>query len=108
MSVILRLARHGQRNRPQYRIVAADKQKKRDGRFIEILGLYDNLLNPPKVTLKEDKIRKWISLGAKPSQLVGDLIKKNFPGLLEDRIKHQRERIVAARRKRKKRAAGKK
>lgn len=108
MAVILRLARHGQRNRPHYRIVVADKQKKRDGRFIEIVGLYNNLVNPPTLSLKEDKIRKWIAQGAKPSQLVGDLIKKNFPGLLEERIKHQRERILAARRKRKKRAAAKK
>lgn len=108
MAVILRLARHGQRNRPHYRIVAADKQKKRDGRFLEIIGLYNSLKNPPAFSLKEEKVRKWIEQGAKPSQLVGDLIKKTIPGLLEERIKHQKERILAARRKRKTRAAAKK
>ena len=107
MAVVLRLARHGQKKKPAYRIVAADKQAKRDGRFLEIVGIYNPLQQPPAVTLKEDKIRKWLADGAKATLTVASLIKKNFPGLIEDKEKHQKEKIQAARKARKERAAKK-
>ncbi len=105
MAVTLRLARCGQKKRPFYRIVAAEKQARRDGRFIEIVGNYNPLTNPPSVELKEDKIRKWVKNGAKPSASVETLIKKHIPKLLEDRTAHQLEKIRAARKARKVRAS---
>ena len=104
MAVTLRLARHGRRNRPHYRVVASEKGSKRDGRFIEILGLYNPLVSPPLLTLKEDKIRKWIGVGAKPTQLVSSLISKSIPGLVAERGTHRKNKIIQTRRKRKERA----
>ena len=105
MAVVLRLARHGQKKKPSYRIVVADKQARRDGRFIEIIGLYNPVQQPPIVTLKEDKVRKWLADGAKATVTVASLIKKNFPGLIEEKEKHQKSKIQAARKARKTRAA---
>ena len=74
MAVVLRLARHGATHNPFYRVVAADKRKSRDGRFLEILGTY----NPKNkaINLKKDRVDHWISTGAKPSETVATLIKK--------------------------------
>lgn len=105
MAVTLRLARYGQKKRPFYRIVAAEKQARRDGRFIEIVGNYNPLTTPPSVELKEDKIRKWVNQGAKPSASVETLIKKHIPKLLEEKTAHQLGKIRAARKARKARAA---
>lgn len=107
MAVTLRLARHGQKKRPYYRIVAAEKQARRDGRFIEIIGNYDPTSNPPKIVLKEDRVKRWISNGAIPSASVATIIKKNIPGLLEEKTRKQKEKIVAARKQRKARSAQK-
>lgn len=108
MAVSLRLSRLGQRNRPFYRIVATDKRSKRDGRFLEVVGTYNALSNPPQVKLKEDLIKKWIGFGAQPSLMVENLIKKNIPNLIEERRDHKIKRIQEQRRKRKQRAQGKK
>ena len=108
MAVTLRLSRTGQKNRPFYRIVAATKTAKRDGRFLEIIGNYDNRVNPPRYVLKEDKVKKWLGSGALPSQLVRDLIVKSFPGLIEGQEKNRLAKIQAARKKRKQRSAKKK
>lgn len=107
MAVVLRLARHGQHNRPLYRIVAAQKAARRDGRFIEILGSLNNLKNPPVAVMKEDRVKHWIANGATVSGHVADLIKKQIPGLLEERLEHARSKIRAARTKRKTRAKSK-
>jgi small subunit ribosomal protein S16 len=77
MAVKIRLARHGKKRHPFYRIVAADIQAKRDGRFLEILGTYDPNQDPAAVTLKHDRIQYWIENGAKPTVTVGNLIKKH-------------------------------
>ena len=103
MAVMLRLARHGQKKRPYYRIVACDKQARRDGRFIEVVGTYNPMLNPAAVSLKEEKVRKWLAVGAKPSQLVRSLLVKNMPGLIEEREKHQLAKLHKARAARKQR-----
>jgi small subunit ribosomal protein S16 len=105
VAVTLRLARYGQRNRPVYRIVAANNSSRRDGRFLEILGNYNPLTNPPTANIKEEKIKKWIDLGASTSRIVGNIIKKRIPGLVEGKIEAQKSKIVAQRRKRKERAA---
>jgi len=104
VSVKLRLARHGLKKRPFYRIVAADKECRRDGRFIEVLGTYSPKSDPPAVTLKEDRVRRWIENGAKPTLAVANLIDKQMPGLLKQKEEAQRVKIRERRRKRKARA----
>lgn len=106
MAVVLRLARFGKHKSPSYRIVATDKQSRRDGRFLEIVGTYNPLRNPAAVTLKEDLIRKWIAVGALPSEVVRRLIIKQIPGLVEAREENQLKKIRAARAKRKAKSAG--
>lgn len=108
MAVILRLARGGQTKRPFYRIVATEHTSRRDGKFIEIVGTLNTMVEPAVATLHEDKIRKWVKNGAQVSSVVSGHIKKQFPGLLEDRAKHKLSKIQDARRKRKARAAKKK
>ena len=74
MSLKIRLARGGTKKRPHYRIVIADARSPRDGRFIERVGTYDPMLpkeHPGRVTMKEDRIRYWLSMGAQPSDRVG-------------------------------------
>lgn len=104
MAVTLRLARHGQKNRPFYRIVATESGAKRDGRFIEKIGFYNPLVNPPIVSLKEERVRAWVKNGASASTLVRKLVTEKIPGLFEAREKNQLEKKLAARRKRKDRA----
>lgn len=77
MSVRIRLQRHGAKKRPFYRVVATDKRAPRDGRFIELLGTYDPLQDPPAIRLKKDRVDHWLSVGAQPSDtarwLIGQL-----------------------------------
>lgn len=80
MSVKIRLAKTGKKHQISYRIVAQDSHAKRDGRFLEILGYYNpNIKNSGKNRMKIDmeKIRYWISKGAKPSEAVAKLIRNN-------------------------------
>jgi small subunit ribosomal protein S16 len=74
MSVKIRLARHGAKKRPFYRIVVADEDCRRDGRFLEIVGTYNPLPDPADVTLKEERVKYWIGQGAIPT----DTVKKPF------------------------------
>ncbi|MES1157507.1 MAG: 30S ribosomal protein S16 [Haliangium ochraceum] len=74
MSVTIRLTRAGARRVPFYRVVAADKRSPRDGRFIEQLGVYDPLREPPEVRIDAERLKHWLSVGAVPSQTVGELI----------------------------------
>ncbi len=78
MAVKLRLARYGAKKYAYYRLVAADERARRDGRFLELLGTYNPNLDPPVVTLKEDRINHWLSVGAQPSDTVRNLLKKNL------------------------------
>jgi small subunit ribosomal protein S16 len=86
-------------------VVATDKQSKRDGKFLEVVGTYRPLSSPAQITLKEDRVKHWISMGAVPSSVVRTLIKRTIPGLVEAREEHQTKKIQDARRKRKERAA---
>ena len=72
----LRLRRMGAKKRPSYRIVAADQRSPRDGRFIESIGFYDPLTDPATVKINEERARHWLSVGAQPSDTVGDLLRK--------------------------------
>jgi len=75
MAVVLRFARHGSKGKPFYRVVAADKQYPRNGRFLEILGTYNPRNKESK--LKDERIKHWLDQGAQPSDTVKSLIKRN-------------------------------
>lgn len=76
MAVKIRLARHGAKKKPFYRIVVADSESPRDGRFLERVGTYDPLYDPAKVTLNSERIRYWMNQGALPTDTVKSLLKK--------------------------------
>lgn len=74
MSVTIRLRREGSSKRPRYRVVVADSRAPRDGRFIEIIGHYNPVTQPPTVKIDRDRANAWISKGAQPSNTVKKLI----------------------------------
>ena len=76
MAVKIRLARHGAKKRPFYRIVAADNDSPRDGRFLERLGTYNPLQDPAQVVLNTDRIKYWIGQGAIPTDTVKTILKR--------------------------------
>ena len=73
----MRLRRMGAKKAPFYRIVVADSRYPRDGRFIEEIGYYNPLTNPAEVKVDAEKVQKWISNGAQPTDTVKSLLKKN-------------------------------
>lgn len=77
MSVQIRLARYGSRKSPFYRIVVADIRSPRDGRFIENLGTFNPVVEPPKVELDTERLEYWKSRGAKPSATLTQVIKNH-------------------------------
>ena len=76
MAVSIRLTRRGKKKKPFYRIVAADSQCPRDGKFLEILGTYDPLVEPAAISIQEDKMQYWLDKGATASDTVKSLIAK--------------------------------
>ena len=78
--VKIRLARHGSKKRPFYRIVVADSQSPRDGRFIEQIGLYDPTRSPELLQLDAEKLAAWRAKGAQPTLTVLQLIDKATRG----------------------------
>ena len=72
----MRLRRVGAKNQPSYRIVVADSRAARDGAFVDYLGHYNPRTEPPTVVIDEEKARKWLSVGAKPSEAVQRIIDK--------------------------------
>jgi small subunit ribosomal protein S16 len=76
MAVKIRLARHGATKRPFYRIVVADSESKRDGRYLENVGTYNPLTDPAQVTLKTERVQYWLQQGAIPTDTVKTLLKK--------------------------------
>lgn len=76
MAVKLRLKRMGAKKRPFYRIVAADSRSPRDGRFIEIVGTYNPIMEPAEVKVNEEVALKWLNDGAIPTDTVRDLLSK--------------------------------
>lgn len=104
MAVTIRLARHGRKKLPFYRIVVADKEKKRDGRYLERIGSFDPLKEPAYVELNEERMQYWIGVGAKPSDTVAQIIERRNPGYLSGITSARLDRIRKARSKRKERA----
>ena len=76
MAVSIRLRREGSKNRPYYRVVVADSRGPRDGKFIEILGTYDPKLTGQNSSFSVERAEYWMSKGARPSDTVRSLIKK--------------------------------
>jgi small subunit ribosomal protein S16 len=74
VAVSIRLRRTGTTKRPHYRVVVADSRAPRDGRFIEILGHYNPLTEPPTVSIDRSKMEAWIAKGAQPSNTVRRLL----------------------------------
>ena len=74
MAVKIRLARHGAKKRPYYRVVVADGRMPRDGRYIEEVGAYNPLTNPKMIKMDLEKVDQWIAKGAQPSNTVAKLI----------------------------------
>lgn len=99
MTVRIRLQRHGAKKRPFYRIVAADKRSKRDGRFIEQLGTFDPLHEPPAIRLNTERANYWLGVGASPSQTVASLLKKVADGNGVDLAKENADRQAASQRR---------
>ncbi len=74
MAVHIRLRRTGTTRKPAYRVVVADSRAARDGKFIEVIGHYNPLTNPPTVKIEVEKAQAWIKKGAQPSNTVKNLL----------------------------------
>ena len=115
MAVKIRLARHGAKKRPFYRIVVADSRKPRDGRFIERIGSYNPMLprdHPERIKIDEERVKYWLGVGALPSDRVhrflGDAgltakreipeqTKKHLPGTkAQEQAREREEKAKAA------------
>jgi len=81
LAVKIRMKKMGSKKKPFFRLVAADSRSPRDGRFIETLGYYNPISNPPDIKLDDDKVFKWLDSGAIPSENARQILKK--AGLLE-------------------------
>ena len=76
MAVKIRLARYGAKKKPFYRIVVADIESPRNGKYLEKVGTYDPLKDPAKISLESERIQYWIEQGAVPTNTVKSLLKK--------------------------------
>ncbi|HET6368206.1 MAG TPA: 30S ribosomal protein S16 [Pseudomonadales bacterium] len=74
MAVHIRLRRTGTTRKPAYRVVVADSRAARDGKFIEVLGHYNPLTEPPTIKIEVEKAQAWIDKGAQPSNTVKNLL----------------------------------
>ncbi len=77
MAVRIRLTRMGRKKQPFYRIVVADSECKRDGKFLDIVGTYDPMQEPVVININNDKLQGWIGKGALPTTTVKSLLKKD-------------------------------
>ena len=73
----IRLRRVGKKGQPSYRIVVADARAPRDGAYVEWIGQYDPMTDPPSVTLKEDRAIAWLNQGAQPSDAVKRILERD-------------------------------
>ena len=77
MAVKIRLTRLGRKKLPYYRIIVADVEAKRDGKFLDIVGTYDPLKDPAEITFDSEKLQSWLDKGAKPTTTVKSLMVKH-------------------------------
>lgn len=75
MAVRIRLARLGAKKKPYYRLVAADSEAPRDGKFLEILGTYDPTKEPAQVSVQKEKVNQWLENGASLSESAKAILK---------------------------------
>jgi len=75
--VRIRLRRVGLKAQPSYRIVVADKESPRDGRFLEIVGFYNPRTDPATIVVQEDRVYDWMSKGAQPTDSVAQVFKSS-------------------------------
>ena len=73
----IRLSRVGKKGKPAYRIVVAEAKSPRDGSYLEWIGTYDPMQNPPAITLKQDRALHWLRVGAQASDPVHRILEKN-------------------------------
>jgi small subunit ribosomal protein S16 len=76
MPVKIRLTRKGAKKRPFYRIIATDSESPRDGKFLEVLGYYDPFKDQGQAQIDKDRVEKWVQKGAKISETVSSLLRK--------------------------------
>jgi len=76
MAVRIRMARYGKKNDPFFRMVVADRERPRDGKFIEVVGTYDPNNKQQKLKADKERIAYWIGKGATPSETVANLLKQ--------------------------------
>ena len=79
--VKIRLKRMGAHKKPFYRVVVADSRTPRDGKFIEEIGYYNPLVEPPTIKIDDEKAKKWLENGAQPTETVKSLFKNS--GIIE-------------------------
>lgn len=75
--LMIRLARFGAKKKPSYRVVVIDKERARDSRSVEVVGVYNPVAQPTQVTLNHERIQYWMGVGAQPSETVARLLKTN-------------------------------
>lgn len=96
----IRLRRVGKKKRPAYRFVVADSRAPRDGAFVEILGLYDPLTDPPTININEAKTHQWLAKGAQPSETAAKLLKRKgidpVPGTAHNVVEQSPEPVEPA------------
>jgi small subunit ribosomal protein S16 len=81
MAVRIRLTRKGSKKKPYYRLVAAESEAPRDGKFLEVLGTYDPKRNPAEISLQKEKVQRWLEKGATASDSARAILKSQ--GLLK-------------------------
>ena len=76
---MIRLSRTGARKQPHYRVVVIEKERARNGRPVEVVGLYNPRTSPASIDLKRERIDYWVSKGAKMSDRVSKIVSKPAP-----------------------------
>ena len=84
MSAVIRLARHGGKKSPFYRIIVTDRRNAGDGSRLDQIGVYDPRQRPSRIEFKAERLAEWIKRGARPSATVAQLIKKSGVQLAPD------------------------
>lgn len=93
MATKIKLTRMGMKKQPTYRVVIQEERSKRDGKFIENIGLYDPRQNPPLVQLKAERVNYWLKAGATPTDSVGRLLK--IAGITDKYYKQRKQTKTA-------------
>lgn len=93
MATKIKLTRMGMKKQPTYRVVIQEQRSKRDGKYIENLGLYDPRQNPPLVQLHADRVNYWLGVGATPTDSVGRLLK--MAGITDKYYKQRKQTKTA-------------